>query len=249
MKSLSMVIPALNEEVKIALTVRDILPAARKWLDKFEIIVVNDGSTDKTPAVMDQLAAENPEVSVIHHAQRQGVGVSYRDGIAKARMEHVTLLAGDHNYDTTSWEPLFNAVGAADIVLGYRENQGSTRAYYRFILSRLFHHLIKFSLGVRIKDIHGTVVYPTAVAREIGLQSKGYLYQVEMLAPLYWQGCTIVEVPVYMLPEDTKHSRSLAFRTFKDIVSTIIRLRALRANRSAAAKGTACDCGRERPSA
>lgn len=106
-----MVVPALNEEENILLTVNEILPAARAILDEFEIILVNDGSTDRTGEVMDNLARDNPEIRVIHHSQRQGPGSDFWDGLVQARFDNLVSLSGDNAYKIEGLKRLFETRG------------------------------------------------------------------------------------------------------------------------------------------
>lgn len=225
MKSLSIVVPALNEQEAIIATVHSMLPACRQFLDAFELILVNDGSTDQTGPVMDQLARDNPEIVVVHHPQNRGVGIAYRTGIDHARMEYVTLVPGDNVCDPVTWEPMFRALGTADIVVGYRANQTSARPWYRVVISRIFSHGMCWLHGIRLRDFQGLVVYPTARVRALGLEATSFMYQMEMLVQLHQAGCTMVETPFYMLPEAPGSSRSLRISTIVDLVQTLWRLR------------------------
>ncbi len=224
MRELSIVIPALNEEEKLVPTVQDLLPECRRELDRFELILINDGSSDRTGEVMERLAKENPEIVVVHHAQRQGLGATYRDGIDRARMEHVTLVPADDLCDKVTWGPFFRAIGSADLVLAYRANQAAARPLYRVVLSRLFSWINSLLFRVWVKDIHSLVIYPTASVREIKMQSAGYTFQLEMLVPLCRSGYSFVEVPMYMHPENMKHSRSLRWSTLFDVACMMSRL-------------------------
>ncbi len=224
MRTLSIVIPALNEERNIVLTLDAILPACRKELDGFELILINDGSTDRTGEVMKSLAREHPEIVVVHHAQRRGVGASYRDGIDRAGMEYVTLLPSDNVCDPVMFGPYFRAIGTADIVLAYRENQTRFRPRFRAFLSVLFTKICCLLFRVRVKDIHAMAIYPTARVRTMKLQSTGYTYSLELMTPLLRSGMTFVEVPHISLPEDAKSSHSLRWSTLGDVLKMICRL-------------------------
>ena len=228
MRCLSIVVPALNEEKNIVLTMNNLLPYCRKELERFEIILVNDGSTDRTGEVMEQLAKENPELVIIHHPQRRGVGGAYRSGIDRARMDYVMLVPGDNVCDPVTWGPLFQAIGTADMVVGYRANQRSARPLYRVIISRIFSNTMCLIHGIWLKDFQGLVIYPTERVRELGLQATSYMYQMEMLVQMHRAGCTIVETPFYMLLEDMRSSRSLRLATIVDLVKTLGRLTKLR---------------------
>lgn len=238
MRSLSVVIPALNEETNIVSTLDNLLPYCRKELDRFEIILINDGSTDRTGEVMERLARENPELVVIHHPQRRGVGIAYRSGIERANMDYITLIPGDNVCDPVTWGPLFQAIGTADIVIGYRANQRLARPMYRVIISRIFSHTMCLIHGVRLRDFQGLVIYPTQRVRELGLQATSYMYQMEMLVQLHRAGCTIAERPFYMLKEDMQSSRSLRLATIVDLVQTLWRLTRLRFARKPSAKSS-----------
>ncbi|MBF0418024.1 MAG: glycosyltransferase, partial [Magnetococcales bacterium] len=101
-KQLTIVVAALNEENKLEGTLQGILDVARSRLDAFEIIMVNDGSTDRTPDIVAAFAAKCPEMRVVTHATPQGVGSAFLEGIALAQYEWMTLLPGDHAYDVRS---------------------------------------------------------------------------------------------------------------------------------------------------
>jgi glycosyltransferase involved in cell wall biosynthesis len=225
MRTLSIVMPALNEETNIVPSVNNLLPDCRRELDRFELILVNDGSTDRTGEVMEELARQHPEIVVIHHPQRCGVGVCYRDGIARASMDCVTLIPGDNICDPVTWKPMFQAIGTAEIVVGYRANQRVSRPLYRVIISRIFSNTMCLIHGIKLRDFQGLVIYPTRMVRELGLQSTGFMYQMELMVQLHRRGCRFVETPFYMFPEDMKSSHSLRLETIVDLVKTLWRLR------------------------
>src|ERR1700761_8003069 len=113
-KKLTIVVPALNEQEKIAETIEGILPSARDLLDDFEIILIDDGSTDDTGAIMDRYAAEEPRIQVVHHAQRQGVGAGFKSALQRAKFNSITLVPGDHAFEDQGIARMFRAAGAAD---------------------------------------------------------------------------------------------------------------------------------------
>jgi dolichol-phosphate mannosyltransferase len=99
-KTLTIVVPALNEQEKIAQNIDGILPLARELLDDFELILIDDGITDDTGAVMDRFAAEEPRILVVHRAQRQGVGACFKSALQRAKFDAITLIPGDHAFRT-----------------------------------------------------------------------------------------------------------------------------------------------------
>ena len=148
------------------------------------MILINDGSTDRTGAVIDELAAANPEIKVIHHPQCRGVGNCYREGLALAKLDRVTMIPGDRNCEPSTWEPIFRALDQADIVIGYRVNQFATRPLHRVVLSRLFTRICGLLLGVWLKDFHGLAVCPTRLVQTLDLRAVTYGYQMQILVEL-----------------------------------------------------------------
>jgi len=219
MSGLSIIIPALNEDQKISLTVKELLQGGRQYLTQFELILVDDGSTDQTGEVMDRLTQGNPEVKVIHHPQRSGVGQAYRSGMNMAQYEYITMIPGDHELNKKTFEDLFQAVGKKDLVIGYRVNQSVARPIYRVVISRLYTKLMNLLFRFQLKDFDSLIVYPAKLLKGSNSQSSGYTYQMELLVYMLRKGLTYTEVPILLNPVEVKSSRSLNWRTFWDVAS------------------------------
>src|ERR1700687_3075469 len=121
-KSISIVIPALNEETVVEGVVRDISKQIAASFTDYEIILIDDGSTDKTGDIMARLANELPNVRAIQNPGNIGLGSSYQRGLAEARCEYLMMLCGDGGMPAASLPPIFAAVGSADIVVPFVTN-------------------------------------------------------------------------------------------------------------------------------
>ena len=95
-KDVSFVVPALNEGRAVEETVAEIAAAAQPLLDRFEIVLVNDGSSDDTGAIMDALAADHAHITVLHNSTNLGLGGAFRRGVEGARLEFVMMIPGDN---------------------------------------------------------------------------------------------------------------------------------------------------------
>lgn len=224
MRTLSIIIPALNEERRLALTVTEMLGLARASLDGFEIIIVNDGSHDGTGRIADSLARGNPEIEVIHHSSCQGLGVVFSECIPRSRCDNLMLIPGDHAYNTESLRPILQAIGTADVLIGKRTNQTGTRSTLRVFLSRLYNVIMAFLFGFKLDDFHGLIIYPLPSLRNIDLRLIGYTFQIEALIKLLRRGHTFLEVPVRLNQEATGTSRSLRLKTLFDVMRIISHL-------------------------
>ncbi|SDS22034.1 glycosyltransferase family 2 protein [Bradyrhizobium canariense] len=222
-RRLTIVVPALNEQEKIADTIDGILPLARDLLDDFEIILIDDGSTDATGAIMDGFAAQEPRVVVVHHAQRQGVGAAFKSALLRAKFDGITLIPGDHAFQNEGIARMFKAAGAADIVITYRDNQ-SDRSLNRSIQSHSLRFVLNCMFGFWLFDYHSMIIYPVRWLRQIPVKADGYGYQICALISLLQLGLTHVQVPVSLNAELKGSSRALRPRTYYELGITIISL-------------------------
>ncbi len=115
--TVSFVVPALNEEGNIEATVKNILEAGGRSCRDFEIILVNDGSTDRTGATMDALAARNKTVRVVHNERNLGYGGAFKRGAAAAQKDFVVRVCADDVSPAECLEKILSQVGKADLVL------------------------------------------------------------------------------------------------------------------------------------
>lgn len=214
-RRLSIVIPAYCEEERLALTTLEVISAASETLDDFEVIIVNDGSTDGTREVADNLAAAHDAVSVIHFEKNRGVGAAYKAALECARFENISLVPGDRAFDMSGLMAVFGAVGEADMVISYRANPRA-RSTVRRLLSRICTVQLRITTRCWLRDGHSLYVWPVKLARSIKTPAD-YSYHLVTLVNLLQQVSSYVEVPVTLTPKPDEYSRVLSWR----VVSTL----------------------------
>ena len=165
----------------------------------YEVIVVDDGSTDGTGTLADKLAFEIPGIRVLHHTTGQGFSASYRHGVALATKDHVALIPGDNEIQTVSMRAIFEAVGRADIVVPFTANQ-EIRPWLRRVLSRTFTLIVNILFGHRFRYYQGPSIYPADVLRALPATSRGFVFLTEMLVRALACGHGAVQVPMYIQP-------------------------------------------------
>ena len=220
-RSMTILITALNEERLIELTVNEILPVASETLNQYEIILINDGSQDKTGVIMDHLAAQNSEIKVVHHPEPGGVGNAFQVGIALAKFDSFVLLTGDREITMEGFKRLISYTGKSDLIIGYRDNQLQARLFFRLIISYIFRLLMVSLFGYEIKDFHGVSIFPVKTIRQINVISKGYPFQVEVLVKLLRLNVSFSEVPFSINKEKEGNSKVIRFKTFYDFSNMI----------------------------
>lgn len=209
-ESLSIIMPALNEERNIEAAVHSSLNALNDLQIKGEIIVVNDGSTDKTGELTAALIQEDPRVRMIKHDRPEGIGASFWDGVQSARGTVVVMLPGDNENDP--YEPLryFDLLRHVDMVIPFIYNKGA-RGSLRELISFLYRTIINMTFRVNLNYTNGTVLYRKSILSAIHLQSKGFLYQTEILVKTIRGGYLFAEVPCWLRKRATGVSKALSF--------------------------------------
>jgi glycosyltransferase involved in cell wall biosynthesis len=228
--SISVFFPAFNDAESIGPLVRSALALLPEIADAFEVIVVNDGSTDETPAVIDQLAREDRRVRAVHHPRNLGYGAALRTGFASATKELVFYTDGDGQYDVRELALLLPHLRpGVDVVNGYQTARadGWSRKVIGTFYNRLAHFL--FSVPVRQVDCDFRLLRRSALER-VELVSDSGTICVELVHRLHRAGCVFAEVPVHHYPR--RHGRSQFFtpgrvaRTALDLFTLWLRLAA-----------------------
>ncbi|MFO0802176.1 MAG: glycosyltransferase family 2 protein [Gemmataceae bacterium] len=219
---LTILVPALNEERRLAVTVEEAIRAAQRHLAAYEVIIINDGSTDRTGEVAEELAARHPWVSVVHFDTNRGVGAAYHEGLRRARHPHLTLIPGDNAFQSSGVETVFQHVGRREMVVSYRANPRA-RTRMRLLLSRCCTTAMRLLTGHPIRDAHSLYVFPVAKARQVP-RNTGYGYHIETLSTLLRGGVPYVEVPVLLTPRPDSSSKVMRFGVLARLMGTMSRL-------------------------
>jgi glycosyltransferase involved in cell wall biosynthesis len=220
---ISFVVPALNEEQSIEQTVSQISAASEGRVAEYEIILINDGSTDRTGQLMDELARRYPRIRVLHNARNLGLGRTYRRGIDVARFEYVMGVWGDNPMPTASLACILERVGEADLVVSYVTNFRQVKSLPRYIGSRAYTILLNLLFHMRLNYFNGYAIHRTELLRALNITSTGFGYQAEIVVKLYKLGHSYVEVGVESVYE-TNPSAALRPRNLLTVAKTIIHL-------------------------
>jgi glycosyltransferase involved in cell wall biosynthesis len=230
-KELSFFFPAHNEEANLELVVEEALAALPAMADKFEIIAVDDGSRDRTPAIADGLAAKYPDVfRVVHHPTNYGYGAALRSGFRAARFEYVGFIDGDRQFKVADMGRLTDRIlqaDAPDVVVGFRIARADPliRRWY----ARIYRMSNRLFFGVRVRDIDcACKLFRRQALAPIRVASGGAFFTAEILIKIRFNGLKMVEVgvPHYarVAGSPTGAKPSVVFRAVRDFWSLRFRL-------------------------
>ncbi len=192
--SVTCVLPALNEVEGIVHAVSEVRAALARFTEDSEIIVVDDGSTDGTGALLDELAAAE-QIRVIHSPINRGYGVTLRTGFAAATRPLVFFTDSDRQFDVMDLGALLSAIADADVVIGHRI--GRRDGTLRGGLSLGYNAIVRTLLGIRVRDVNCAFkLLRREVLAQMPLTSKRYTINAEIIARAARAGFRIHEVPV-----------------------------------------------------
>ena len=219
----SFIVPALDEEGVVEGVVRAVWATVDRLIETYEIILIDDGSADRTGDIMDRLASELPRVRVMHNETNLGLGASYQRGVAAAKLDYVMMLCGDGGVPATSLPPIIEKIGTADIVVPYMTNLEQIKTPMRYLISRSYTNLLNVLSGYRLHYYNGLPVHRRAFLNQITVTSAGFGFQGEILVKLLKSGCTYVQVPVPGA-ETTNKTSVFRVRNLLSVTGTLLLL-------------------------
>ncbi|HEX9056909.1 MAG TPA: glycosyltransferase family 2 protein [Ktedonobacterales bacterium] len=196
-RGLSVVLPAYNEEQVIAQTVQGCVEALGVLAPDFEIIVVNDGSRDRTGEIADALAAADPRVRVVHNRPNRGYGGALIAGFNAASKSLSFFMDADGQFDIRDIEALLRLREQGHrAVLGYRQHRRDP--FLRHVNAWGWNLLVSLLFGLRARDVDCAFkLYDTNLVRVADVQAEGAMVNTEMLVKLSKLGVPFVQVPVH----------------------------------------------------
>ncbi|HUG06618.1 MAG TPA: glycosyltransferase family 2 protein [Candidatus Limnocylindria bacterium] len=225
--SLSFFFPALNEEDHVEAVVRDALTVLPRFADDIEVIVVDDGSTDRTGGIADDLAKADARVRVVHHGTRRGYGGAVRSGLVSATKEFVFFTDGDRQFRIADIGRLVAAIDGVDAVMGYRlERQDPARTrfvawVYNLVIRVLFRAAFR-DVDCAFKLFRREVFERVPLAR---VRSNGAFFSAELLIALRRAGIRTREVGVPHYPRTAGRAKGQQPKVILRAIRDLLRLR------------------------
>ena len=226
-------VPCLNEEDNIGPTLETLAEVVSKLRIRGEVLVFDDGSTDGTARVVEELrrelAAAHPElvIELITLPQSRGLGANFFDGAARGRGVRYMLVNGDHSERADALEAVLGRLGEADLVITYFET-GDVRGPLRRGISRLFTALVNLLNGHRLRYYNGPTLHRRLDVVSFRTDCHGFAYQAELLTRQLDAGRSYVEVPMISRDRQSGVSKAFTFRNLASVARSLWRIRTRR---------------------
>lgn len=203
---ISIVIPAHNEEGNLEVLISRLLPVLQEHEETqdYEVVIVNDNSTDRTPAIIEELAGKNPRIKTVHRHSNPGFGNAVREGFRNAAGDIIIPVMGDLSDDHEDIPKLVRKIEEGyDIAYGSRFIEGGATEGYpwaKMLANRVFNNVVRLLFGIKHKDITNAFkAYRREVLEGIGiekLEANGFDLTVEIPLKAHIMGFRSAEVPV-----------------------------------------------------
>ncbi len=220
-RSISVVFPALNEEMNIEKTLSRALEVLPTFTDAWELIVVDDGSVDKTAEKVEKFRESHDNIRLIRHGMNLGYGAALKSGIIAAKKDLIFFSDSDLQFDIAELGKLLEWIDSYDIVVGYRANRQDP--LYRKINAFGWNMLVRLLLGLKVRDVGCAFkLFRRSVFDGIAIDARGAMVNADILVQALRNGSSIKEVPVMHYPrlhgEQTGAKTKVIFKAFVELI-------------------------------
>jgi glycosyltransferase involved in cell wall biosynthesis len=220
---ISVLMPALNEAANIEAAMAAVLTAFDKMKIDGELVVINDGSSDATPALVAKTSAADKRVKLLNHETPQGIGASFWDGVDSASGDAVVMLPGDNENEPAEIFRYRELLDQVDAVIPFLYNPGA-RSGLRNAISYAYRMIINTSFLVFFNYTNGTVLYRKSILKTLPCRSTGFFFQTDILVRLAKAGYLLAEVPYRLGQRREGASKAVSLRALRQVMAGYLKL-------------------------
>lgn len=223
--SLSIIIPAYNEEANIHDTLVNVNEAINiSQISDYEILVIDDGSKDKTAQIVREAEAEFKNLRLIENPQNMGFGASYRVGVDTASKEYTTMVHGDNAWQADTLGEFFKHLGKSKVVIGYTKDMLKARKLKRTVISKAFTFVVNSITHYGLKYYNGLQIHPSKTLKNMRIRSIGYSFQPEVLIKSLIENKDYLEVGMYLTERKAGESKAFKLKNIIEVIQSLFYL-------------------------
>lgn len=220
---ISVIMPTLNEERNIESAINNTLKALEDYHIAGEVIVINDGSRDKTEVLVSNIMQRDNRIRMIGHSRPRGIGASFWAGVDMAQGETIVMLPGDNENDPWEIVRYFKLLEHVDIVIPFIFNR-QVRSLFRNALSFIYRFIINTTFLVNFNYTNGTVMYRSSLLKELNYRSNSFFFQTDILIRTAKKGYLFAEVPYSLGARKSGVSKAVSFPSLLEVTKGYFRL-------------------------
>lgn len=217
----SVIMPALNEEKNIVIAINNVIKSISKTVGDYEIIVIDDGSTDNTREIAEKMARKNKKIIVLHNNRNQGFGFSFKKGIAIAKKNYLTLFPSDNEISEISFRNLVSNAKKTDLIISYNSTSWH-RPFFRRLLSRSYVLFMNKVFNLKLRYYTGPFICKSSLIRKLTLRSGGTAILAEIAVKLIKSGYLFLEVPFIYRKRKFGKSTAGSFKNIYFVLNNFI---------------------------
>lgn len=191
--SISIIVPALNEERNLEPTIKEIMHAFEKHVKKFEILIYDDNSIDNTGIIADKLAQRYSNIRVFHNNTRKNIGGVYSRGIEDAELDYIILIPGDNEAIPEQIVRGLTYLDKVDLIVFYHKNE-YIRSFKRRFISKAYVKFVNLVFNTNFTYTSDTNIYKRSLLMEFKINAKDFSYQTEALIKAIRLGTNFIEI-------------------------------------------------------
>ena len=222
--SISVCIPALDEEKTLNAVVEDLISNLSSEAKELDIIIVDDGSTDSTSKIADEIKNKYYFVKVIHHQKNLGIGKSFRDALAIATGDYFFCFPADGE-DKASCIKQFLPYLDKSTAVTCHHREYDRRSRGRRLISKIYTSILNKIFNMKLKYYNGTTVFPTKTLQSVNLVSCGFFVFAESLIKMASKGTEIKEISVPIAKREHGKSKALTLFSLSQIIGDLIKVK------------------------
>ena len=225
MIDISFFVPCLNEESNVINTINTILLSIKRYNLKYEILVIDDNSSDNTLQVVEDYKNQNPDINLvlIQNDITKGVGTTYIDTAFVATGKYYMLVNGDNVEPEETLVLILDQIGKADIIIPYFGNEDN-RKFFRIVLSKMFTKLVNFFNGYNIPYYNGPVLHLRYNVMRWSPDTHGYAYQAELISRILQEGFNFKGIQIKNNDRVTGQSSAFTVKNIFAVVHSLLQI-------------------------
>lgn len=221
--NISVIMPTLNEEKNVLSAIGNTLAAFDAMNITGEVIIVNDGSADRTSELVHLAMQKDNRIRLVSHKKPHGIGGSFWKGVGCARGEVVVMLPGDNENDPLEIFRYYELIEHVDIVIPFIFNK-EARSLFRNALSFIYRFIINTTFRVYFNYTNGTILYRRSILKELRYHSRSFFFQTDILVRLAKKGYLFAEVPYRLDIRKEGVSKATTFPSLMKVIRGYLRL-------------------------